>query len=697
MDTDPKDTPGQGIEESSIDSRMQALDLHSGPEDLSNDKSSTSFLEAAVRRIESIYLQRKLLSRLKSATPGDIYTQLDKARKQIRLLSIAAAPNRSDDLKGELKIVSLDDSPNFIALSYVWGDAKQVSTIELCSDGYAKNIPLGHNLDGVLRALRQLRGPITIWCDALCINQKDTTEKSFQVPLMASIYSDALRVMAFLDDGEEEFTKKSAIDFMKAVIKHPAHHFSPDHSPSLPRDLMDFDLVVKIQFFLQASWWRRIWTAQEAILAKDLILIENGRRINFSKLLGFSIIFSHHFTTCCANFKILKGMLIEDHILRLLNNLNSFAAFVSERDLDFFDAVASFRHRQATNPSDKIYGVVGLSKTPVDFVDYNVSTTACYTTFVLKSIEKTGKLNIFAHLYNLEDREQSTMRTWSKDVTGLPSWVPDWSLDFKVAAQHEFQARAEFASFYSASKKTRTVMHYTSPGFLWLKGLVFDEVAAIGEINDDTRVFIAPRIVMSWAKLAQVPIFQDLKGVDEGDEDVKFKTNMFRTTLSCGMLPDPSRSESILRGMGQSLADRRDNNTSPEVLFQAWYCLRLDEDVRTMVSEAPDSTLSADVVNRLLQVKVLPYWNLVSQVTQGRRFILTKNGNMGFAPKETAVGDSICILCGGNTPYIFRPGSPHNTLLGDSYIYGTMNGQVLDFKLARRDPLQSPYYWIRFR
>ncbi|PMD14751.1 hypothetical protein NA56DRAFT_754598 [Hyaloscypha hepaticicola] len=104
----------------------------------------------------------------------------------------------------------------------------------------------------------------------------------------------------------------------------------------------------------------------------------------------------------------------------------------------------------------------------------------------------------------------------------------------------------------------------------------------------------------------------------------------------------------------------------------------------------------ANVVNRLLKFKVLPYWNLVAQATLGRRFILTKNGSMGFAPKEAAIGDRICILCGGKTPYVFRPGSPQNILLGDAFVFGAMNGEVIDFGLAHRDPLESLYYWIRF-
>lgn len=83
--------------------------------------------------MDFIFWQHKLLLRLKSAALGEIYSQLDKQRTQIRLLSLAAANNRSDPLRGELNIVVLEHDRKFMALSYVWGYAKQVSTIALCS------------------------------------------------------------------------------------------------------------------------------------------------------------------------------------------------------------------------------------------------------------------------------------------------------------------------------------------------------------------------------------------------------------------------------------------------------------------------------------------------------------------------------------------------------------------------------------
>jgi hypothetical protein len=70
---------------------------------------------------------------------------------------------------------------------------------------------------------------------------------------------------------------------------------------------------------------------------------------------------------------------------------------------------------------------------------------------------------------------------------------------------------------------------------------------------------------------------------------------------------------------------------------------------------------------------------------------------MGFAPKETAVGDHIGILCGGKTPYVFRAATFHYTLLGDAFLHRAMHGEVIDVELASKDPLEPLYHWIQLR
>lgn len=94
----------------------------------------------------------------------------------IRILRLE--PGTGDDpLRGELYQTELHDrtgsSPNFEALSYVWGTADYEHTLHT-PDGIVK---VSTNLE---RALRRIRLPDRIrrvWADAVCINQKDSVER----------------------------------------------------------------------------------------------------------------------------------------------------------------------------------------------------------------------------------------------------------------------------------------------------------------------------------------------------------------------------------------------------------------------------------------------------------------------------------------------------------------------------------------
>ena len=60
-----------------------------------------------------------------------------------------------------------------------------------------------------------------------------------------------------------------------------------------------------------------------------------------------------------------------------------------------------------------------------------------------------------------------------------------------------------------------------------------------------------------------------------------------------------------------------------------------------------------------------------------RRFFITKKGYLGLGPGPMEVGDSVCVLFGGKTPFILRKEEDHFKLIGESYIHGIMEGEVI--------------------
>lgn len=105
----------------------------------------------------------------------------------------------------------VEDAPAYIAVSYVWGDPKEVSTITINS----RPATVRTNCEYVLQ--QQAAASATVgyylWVDAICIDQQNTTERSHQVALMGRIYSKAARVHActgpHADDSRGIFTDTS--------------------------------------------------------------------------------------------------------------------------------------------------------------------------------------------------------------------------------------------------------------------------------------------------------------------------------------------------------------------------------------------------------------------------------------------------------------------------------------------------------
>lgn len=61
----------------------------------------------------------------------------------------------------------------------------------------------------------------------------------------------------------------------------------------------------------------------------------------------------------------------------------------------------------------------------------------------------------------------------------------------------------------------------------------------------------------------------------------------------------------------------------------------------------------------------------------GHSFFGTKGGYMGLGPKILQPGDVVCVLAGGEVPFILRPDHGYYRLVGECYLHGIMNGEAI--------------------
>ncbi|KAL7621347.1 hypothetical protein AAE478_008668 [Parahypoxylon ruwenzoriense] len=116
-------------------------------------------------------------------------------------------------------------------------------------------IPLKKNLETVLRQRRETGTIVTLWIDAIRINQQDDEEKSWHVPSMNIIYLTAQTVTIWLGSADADS------DLAMLGLLHLGHKGVYEGMPNLGRRGLD-----AFEHFLNRPWWDRVRIIQEVAL-----------------------------------------------------------------------------------------------------------------------------------------------------------------------------------------------------------------------------------------------------------------------------------------------------------------------------------------------------------------------------------------------------------------------------------------------
>jgi hypothetical protein len=73
-----------------------------------------------------------------------------------------------------------------------------------------------------------------------------------------------------------------------------------------------------------------------------------------------------------------------------------------------------------------------------------------------------------------------------------------------------------------------------------------------------------------------------------------------------------------------------------------------------------------------------PYMRALEDAATGCRLIISDKWYVGLAPESAEEGDLICILLGGQTPFVLRQAGDHYTLIGPCYVHGIMDGEAME-------------------
>ncbi|KAJ9142873.1 Heterokaryon incompatibility protein 6, OR allele [Coniochaeta hoffmannii] len=622
------------------------------------------------------------------------------------------------------------------ALSYVWGDPRNHEQVTV--DGEV--VPVTVNLYEALYSLRLLDAGRRLWVDALCINQSDHKEKEVQIGLMRRVYQQAEKVIAYLPlsprdqkhigelvpkilqasrlcveerqrmerEGPGQYT-----GVFNSVGKLETAEVATDESA--PLGAIHTELSKK-QVFLEdfglppensplwASWRRlfaspyftRIWILQEIVLAKNLeFWFGHG---GTSKVL--ELIVAHHLLgeySGAMNMRYMASVkqLSDEHTETALKaarvGSQSAARMFGER-LVAQGGSGSTRRRlieklpmvtnfQATDPRDKIYALLGLTRDGASFaphVSYADSTDRVFLNFAKLFIERGEGIQVLLQA-GLRDDDQDR---W-------PSWVPHWD------GLGQF---AEGEAVRSSGKSSTRILVGDDSQTLHISGSIIDDIKTLSTSMLETLSLTSGGVSMTGLIGSLVAGFKMAFETSTTRDPEQLFERLFQVLVQPHLLggesmprqdTDPATPplerltiNSAQRAPSSSIPPTsspltpndttNDPASSPQIrIFRTGFHEFLNYVVTLQTQLANLTEGVTQLVGHDKPNEYHAFLRRAMSTTAHRRLCVTRDGRIGVAPQGTKVGDCVVLFEGCGIHFVVR------RVRGTEKKKGTMTDRLL--------------------
>jgi hypothetical protein len=660
--------------------------------------------------------------------------------RSIRLIELQPGAD-NDPIKCNITHASLDDNPEYCAVSYCWGDASDPVSISCNPEG--NTLAITKSLNEALRNFRYPYGSQLLWADSICINQADLDERRDQVMLMDDIYRSAQRVQMWLGLPPEKPKRKPDVrlfDFISQIAY--ADDEVPFDAPPIVRMAMSLRSLNKkhfeaMEWVTSREYFRRAWVLQEIALAKCPLLYCGSDSLHWDTFMkAFALLMD-------AGIAHLVAPLSTEFPLAIESTRESLTSVEEGREEEkgkekresMLSLLVLHRWRLATDPKDKIYSLLGLAKDagPAGLnlrPDYSLSVADAYESLVRTLLDANGNLDVITVAGIPGERPGAP--------DGLPSWVPDWSSTerrspfalrgwFLGIERPAFRAAGD-STWTKASAEATTGASTAIGGQLGVQAQTLDTIGELGSVMRPE--FCVTKYSASYTKLLDSLYYEDtVFGEWEKLSGARLTGKTYTTTgeplfdaywqtLIAGYLEAPydgdeNHDKLSRRGAAfetkkhQFLAFDRYNRKVRTLarikhkiaigkvafLFKpARFCVALTLFLAMIFfspkpAPAIGDTGTDDGVRSGLpdQTEMRDIANDIALASANRRFVVSKERNLiGMVPSSAQLGDRICLLKGCSVPLLLRPSSGNGsdqkqwTLVGECYFHGVMHGELYD-------------------
>ncbi|KIW08025.1 uncharacterized protein PV09_00970 [Verruconis gallopava] len=571
-----------------------------------------------------------------------------------------------------LETHSIADPPAYEAISYCWGDSRQNTSI-ICNGSL---LPVTLSVLDVLVQLRHSNERRRLWIDQVCIDQDNLLERASQVPFMRLIYHNAVRTIVWL--GKSDKQTKMAFECIVELARIRAELIAsgtpyvriPDTTAIQERyglsALFEKKEVRAVWHLLEQQWFERLWIIQEVAVSRQSIVMQGEFQTSWQELSAATMLIweLRMATYASEEASVHIGMVFF---------IEGIREQIAARRLPLLHKLLNLiRHAKATDPRDKVYGIVSLSSAVLDLAN---APTLSYE----QSVEETYRQWT---VYIMRDQKSLEMLSMVNryETVGEQlrcSWVPDWRETDNNSSHHVTAWPSE--KFKAAPIPAEPDFSFQDGDeVLVINGHLLDRVEAVGvtcRFTTSETIFgfsalaLAFWFQMMWANWEKTVRFGKVEKYEPTGEN--FRDAYWKTLVFGEHGYEPEEQETVRVEFEEFYATLRQPFVVVETLRLHWskhlwalfYIIRMV--IRGLGIDGKKWHRGAG----------LAFTGRCNQAG-GRRIIRTKEGYIGLAVHCVRKGDYVGLFKGARMPLLIRADENGWRLVGDSYVHGIMHGEA---------------------
>lgn len=493
-----------------------------------------------------------------------------------------------------------------------------------------------------------------MWIDAICINQNDIPERNIQTANMRAIYKNAESVAVSL--GAQSNKSREALKLTRDVL-------SCSSSQEIQNLLADQkEDVISLVRLLRRQYWWRIWVVQEVTCGRRSTIYCGDDEIEWEALDRVCDIFKE-------NEHFLNKLFYKNHsYVRTLiaggpKSLQLSRYSPTNTTPPLLELLTTHKGKKSTDPKDKVFALVGISRSRDTFgkIDYSKSIREVYSHTAHHIISTTNRLEVIC------------LKQHDVPEYNLPSWAPNWTRSPSSTATLVGLHHREPP--FRASGDTEAITDFLSDGYvLKVTGTVIDTVKVVSRrfLKKSAPSDPVPplRAFLNWWK-----VFLASRSDSLPDQAV------FARVISCGSWQFDDEEEYSLKlssifSLSEELLSEEDTSMSNPPSRASTHPISrastMSGSVTSLLEEENDD--ENNYSGEKEQVATI----LSASVTMNkRRLVISETGLVGLGMWNAEVGDLICVLLGCKFPVLLRKIGDQYVLVGEVYIDGIMDGEVL--------------------